>query len=326
MAASTTGQVTLSLPPLDSKPEYYPDWCLRMKVILRSNDCLQALTTNRPELTNPDKPIEDEEELYEALLSEFERRDSKAMELIFCHLSPYALNFVREAENAKQVWQILKSNYEDKSPANQLHLFDKLLRLKMTVKEDIMAHFAKFDAIINELRASGVTAINDEQFLVSVLLRSMCTDYSIAVTAIAMTAKEELKIETVKCKLRNHSLTIETTSEPSILLMDSQRNDDSNRNKRFFRGCGRGFGLGQNRGKNRLKPYLQNHQHQNQQNQAFQHHGYSNRGNHTQRYRRPYGTQPHQDRGRHDQTSKPFNAHFNKPYISSVSFVKNLVI
>lgn len=127
--------------------------------------------------------------------------DAKAMEAIFRHLTPYALNLVRDATRAKEAWAILKRHYENKSPANQLHLFDKLLKLKMETRDDIVAHFSKYDSIINELWASGVTAINDKQFLSAVLLRSMGPEFATAVTAVAITAKENLQMETVKANL-----------------------------------------------------------------------------------------------------------------------------
>ena len=229
-----TNQVMLSLPPLDLKLEYFPDWCLQMRVILRSNDCLIASRDNHPDATD-----HQDEELYDALFSKYKLRKSKAMELVFRHLSLYAFNFVQEAESVKEVWQILKTNFEDKSAANQLHLFDKLLRLKMAAKEDITWHFAKFDGIINKRRASSVTAIDNKQFLVSILLCSMSSDYLIARTAIAMTAKEELKIESVKGKLQIHSLTIEPLSKPNLsALIDAKTNDQTS--KTNFRGRGRG--------------------------------------------------------------------------------------
>lgn len=69
----------------------------------------------------------------------------------------------------------------------------------MNLKEDIMNHFNKFDVIINELRAhSGVTTINDEQFLVSLLLRSMRADFANNVTAIVMISREDLKLDIMK--------------------------------------------------------------------------------------------------------------------------------
>lgn len=128
----TSQQVHLVFAPLEHKIEYYSDGCVRMKVLLRSLGCQDLIETD-------------------AILTTAEQKvlDAKAMEAIFRHLAPYALNLVRNDSTAKQTWTTLKQHFEDKSPANQLHLFDKLLKLKMAAGDDIIMHFTKYDGIIN---------------------------------------------------------------------------------------------------------------------------------------------------------------------------------
>ena len=39
---------SLSMIPLDSKMEYFPDWMIRIKVLLQIHECLEALTKDQP--------------------------------------------------------------------------------------------------------------------------------------------------------------------------------------------------------------------------------------------------------------------------------------
>ncbi|XP_065209228.1 uncharacterized protein LOC135837772 [Planococcus citri] len=248
---SVNPSVSLSFLPLGNVVEYYADWSIRMMCLLRSLNCADCLE-------------EEEESSHQPTpkqIAEKKQKDAKAMEAVYRHLSAYALNIIREKKTVKEVWSALKHAYEDKSPANQLHLFDKLLQLKMAENEDVMLHFAKFDSIINELRCSGAQAINDEQFLCCVLLRSMNINYKQAVTAIAMTSKDDLQIETVKANLRTYSLTLtevkeeKTTEDPSAsasAMFVSGQGDNfkfNHGNHQYYRGQKRGNQRGRgNRG------------------------------------------------------------------------------
>lgn len=51
------------------------------------------------------------------------------------------------------------------------------------------------------MKSAGVMATSDEQFLSSVLLRSMSTKFHTSVMAISMMSTEELKVEKVKFNL-----------------------------------------------------------------------------------------------------------------------------
>ena len=236
---SSSSNLNLSFAPLDYRVEYYSDWSVRMKVLLRSLDCVEVLNDEDPTVIRS---------LTAKQIQEKSQKDAKAMEAIFRHLSAYALNIVRDKRNAKEVWIALKTTYEDRSPANQLHLFDKLLQLKMN-SEDILVHFTTFDKIINELRCSGALAINDEQFLSCILLRSMNAEYKHAVTAIAMTSKDNLKIENVKANLRTYSLSLNknTNTVKANEEMVMMVSDGSLQPNQIFRGSYNGrarFGLG----------------------------------------------------------------------------------
>lgn len=94
-----------------------------------------------------------------------------------------------------------------------------------TDKNDILNYFTKFDQIINELQVSEVIAVEDEQFLVAILLRSMNSKFQNTVIAIAMSTKNVLKLEMVKTNLRNHSLTV--TEETRVTFMQLQSENHS---------------------------------------------------------------------------------------------------
>lgn len=113
------------------------------------------------------------------------------------------------------------------------------LQLKMNSEDDVLVHFTKFDQIINELRCSGAQAVNDEQFLCCILLKSMNKEFKQAVTAIAMTSKDDLKIEIVKSNLRTYSLGFEEkedknkTNNETAMFVDNEYNSRSSFQNNF---------------------------------------------------------------------------------------------
>jgi hypothetical protein len=168
----------LTYEALGQKSEYFTEWSIRTRVLLRSENCAEAIT-----------------ETFDA--SKNQETDAKAVNLIVKHLSAYALNLVKHEEKAQDIWRTLKEKYEDSSPANQLHLFNKLLNLKLNKDKNITNHFDEFDRIVAELRLAGITAVDDEQFLCATLLKSVeVPEYQQAVIALQMSStKSDLKLE-----------------------------------------------------------------------------------------------------------------------------------
>lgn len=189
---------------LDRQTEYYVEWQFRASAFLNSKNVLGALSTVKPLEADP-------------AFEKWCENDAIAMESIIRHLSPYALDIVKDQVTAKGTWEALRDAYTDKSPANQLHLFDRLLKLKQAETDDISLHFAKFDGIVAELRGAGVVAVADEQFLVAALLRSMRAKFSPAITAIAMQSKAYMKLDNIKNNLRNFSQFLPPAEQPYMM-------------------------------------------------------------------------------------------------------------
>ena len=78
------------------------------------------------------------------------------MDIIVNHLAPYAITIVADAESAKEMWDNLTVAYHNQTAANQMHLLNKIFHLKMNVNDKIKHHYAKLDALISELKMSGV--------------------------------------------------------------------------------------------------------------------------------------------------------------------------
>lgn len=127
------------------------------------------------------------------------------MGLIVKHLAAYAINIVKNSASAKAMWTDLKASYENRTAANQIHLLNHLLRLRMKDDDKVENHFARLDNLIAELQLSGVE-LGDQQLLSAILLLSMPSSYGPAVTALTISAKEDLVYESVKMKLKNHNL------------------------------------------------------------------------------------------------------------------------
>lgn len=96
---------------------------------------------------------------------------------------------------------VLKKEYENKSLANQLHLFGQLMAFKLK-DDDIIKHFGTFDNIVNKLKSADVKASADEQCLSFILLRLMNDKYYY-----------ELKIEKIKNNFRNHRLNLTESTQ-----------------------------------------------------------------------------------------------------------------
>ena len=248
----------LSFSALDSKTEYYAEWEFRMTTLLRAKGCFYVI--------EEDAPMSDQND--PASLSnwtKYQTDDRKAMGVMVKYLSAYAINIVKNSKSAKEMWCGLKSAYENRSAANQLHLLNRLLRLKMKPDDQIETHYTRLDNLIAELRLAGVD-ISDEQLLSAILLLSMPITYAPAVTALTMSAKEDLLYETVKLKLKNHNLHLTdmvdqpstSTSTSTVMFMNETGNPNHQKmgNENGFRQ--NGFRHGQNRSRGRGKRFQNN--------------------------------------------------------------------
>jgi len=159
--------------PLDTNPAYYDDWEFRVRMLLNRKGCINAIKSDRP---IPNATNSDEVEV-------FDERDRQALG----YITDSALSKVKDfTTSAKSMWDALKRSYENKSICNQLNILTRLINLRMKEGEKIEVHFSVLDTIVSELRLAGAQTATDTPLLTAVLLASMPTSFSQAVTAISI--------------------------------------------------------------------------------------------------------------------------------------------
>jgi len=84
----------------------------------------------------------------------------------------------------KEVLDALASEYEAKSPANQLLLRQKFVSCMMQSDVSLTQHLHTFDALLLELRAGGLTVSDQEAVLQ--LFMSLPTEYETVSTVLAV--------------------------------------------------------------------------------------------------------------------------------------------
>jgi len=118
--------------------------------------------------------------------------------------------------SAKFMQDALKRSSENKSICNQLNILTRLTNLRMKKGEKIEVNFSILDNIVSELGLGGAqTACTDTPLLTVVLLASMPTSFSQAVTAISMVSDPLPSNESVRMKLRVFALTSELQARKS---------------------------------------------------------------------------------------------------------------
>ena len=132
-----------------------------MEIYLESKDCLNVIQNARPQVRDdvPDEELETAQREYDAM-------DRKAEAIIIRFLGPYALNIVRPHKaSAYCMWEALREAYLNQSASNQANLLIRLLTTKMKEEDKLETHLSCVEAIIADLRAAGVTGMQDQQLV-----------------------------------------------------------------------------------------------------------------------------------------------------------------
>lgn len=167
--------------------ENFSTWLFRITCILEEKNCKEALEKWK----GKEEP------------KDIKSKDAKAKSLIVQCLQDKHLEYVRNAETAKDMIENLKKIFERKSTLSALYLRRKLLCLKCKENDDLGDHFNKFGTIIRELEETG-SKLN-EQDKVCHLLLTMPEVYQPTITALE-TTNVDLTLEYVKSKLLDAEL------------------------------------------------------------------------------------------------------------------------
>jgi len=138
MAETASSKV---FPPLDTDPSYYNVWSFQTKALLRRKKCIEVISTTRPTTGATAEALAIAQEAYD-------EKNDQAFGYITERTTRYALSKVQSAgDSAKELWDGLKTAYENKSISNQLNILTRLINLRMPEGSSLDLHFATLDSL-----------------------------------------------------------------------------------------------------------------------------------------------------------------------------------
>lgn len=169
----------------------FNNWKFRLRVLLDERDYLQFVDKSLTELLGA---------VTEATaISALKLKEKKCKSLIIQCIADSHLEYIKEKQFAKEVYDVLTTTFERKSTASQLYLRKKLLTLKCVEGENLENHFLTFDKIVRELKSTGANLEDND--VVCHLLLTLPKSFDNVVTALETLEPKKLSIETVKARL-----------------------------------------------------------------------------------------------------------------------------
>ncbi|XP_070016986.1 uncharacterized protein [Nicotiana sylvestris] len=176
----------------------YEKWCLRMKVILGSQDVWEIVDRGYAKLDNEDALPHNEKEV----LAKTRKKDQQALTLIHQCLD----DKVADATTSKEAWEILQNSLQGVDKVKKVKL--QTLRadfdvLKMKESECISDCFSKVKAVVNQLRRYG----EDIEYVrvVEKILRTLTPKFDFVVCAIEESKDlDSMMVEQLEGSLQAH--------------------------------------------------------------------------------------------------------------------------
>ncbi|KAA0026163.1 Gag-Pol [Cucumis melo var. makuwa] len=135
-------------------------WTLKMKVVLRNDNCLEAIDKGPAEITDDNK---------------WNEMDGNAMENIHLALADNVLSSIKEKKIAKEIWDHLTKLYETKSLHNKIFLKRKLYTLRMSESTSMTEHMNTLNTLFSQLALLGYKIEPNER--AELLLQSLLDSY-----------------------------------------------------------------------------------------------------------------------------------------------------
>lgn len=174
----------------------FSNWKFRLTVLLEERDLKQFIEKDMDTILEGAK--EDT-----AQITALKLKEKKCKSLIIQCIADSHLEYVKEKEHAKDIYDLLVSTFERKSLSGQIYLRKRLLTLKCNEGESIENHFLVFDKIVRDLKSTGATL--EEEDVVCHLLLILPKSFEAVVTALETLEPKKLTIEFVKSRLLDES-------------------------------------------------------------------------------------------------------------------------
>lgn len=135
-------------------------WKLKVKAILRKDNCLAAIEERPKEVTDDDK---------------WNEMDGNAIANLHLALADGVLSSVAEKKTAKEIWDTLTRLYEAKSLHNKIFLKRRLYTLRMAESTAVTDHINTLNTLFSQLTMLGHTIEENER--AELLLQSLPDSY-----------------------------------------------------------------------------------------------------------------------------------------------------
>ena len=122
-------------------------WNERMMGILFLRDCEDGLVEKKPESMENDA---------------WNTLNKKTVTYIKVVVSNKIRVDIKGLTTACQVWEKLKSTYENTTPANQVHLMRKLVSMRLDVSKRATKHLSLFTGTLSQLQDEGLPGFDDK--------------------------------------------------------------------------------------------------------------------------------------------------------------------
>ncbi|XP_070016596.1 uncharacterized protein [Nicotiana sylvestris] len=231
---ANNGPLSFQYPGLTK--DNYEKWCLRLKVILGSQDVWKIVDRGYAKPDNDEALPQNEKEV----LAKTRKKDQQALTLIHQCLDDAMFEI-------KEAWEILQNSLQGVDKVKKVKL--QTLRadfevLKMKESECISDYFSKVKAVVDQLRGYG-DDIKDV-CVVEKILRTLTPKFDFVVCAIEESKDlDSMMVEQLEGFLQAHEEKIKRRQEVSLeQLLKTQASFKDYGGETSYRGNGRGRGRG----------------------------------------------------------------------------------
>lgn len=168
----------------------YNNWKYRMDILLEEKELIEYVEEDFEIIT---LHATDKEHKKHA------KKEKLCKSLLVKHIADDQLEYVKDQNSAKEMYDNLRAVFQRKSMAGQLWLRKKLITLKYQDNGKMTEHLLEFDKIIRELRSIGGKM--EEMDVVCQLLLSLPSSFDTLVTSLETLSPEMLNMEFVKSRL-----------------------------------------------------------------------------------------------------------------------------
>ena len=189
---------SLRIKPFDGTG--FNNWCFRMKAYLQQLEvlrCVEVAAENEDFWVIPNTDAANVRAAKEDKQRTRIRQDNKCRSVLIQAVADSHLEYIKDKQSPKQIWDGLHDVFERKSITNRFLLKRQLLSMCYQENERLQDHFLRFDKLVREIK--GADAQMDEEDVICLLMLTMPSSYD-AVTTAMEAVSEKLTMDLVRRK------------------------------------------------------------------------------------------------------------------------------